>query len=431
MLPIIRYLQAVIDHAPDHMKPDGVPDINACMQYAISNRLPEAGVMEYLLAEQSGSLCVLHYSNSVTKEDWNRFDRALRDCRGLVLDLKNSNLPGPLTDANIVLRPYSKFFNMDQLPETAEAEILKRLSAAKYVEFAEKMDGSLVCAGFYHGGIVLATSGRLDIATSPQLRHAARVMGANPQYEKMIKKYPSYTFMFESIAIDDLHIVDYVKKGVAPGLYLHGARNVADGDIVRYSKIEEIAEYYGIPHVEVLRGATLTSVLEHNKKSSAREEEGFVANIDGYLLKLKGDDYLQCAVKLQSLTMNAVIRYIAEGTYDSMTDDFADKPAGIYAKQMADDVRSFMSEMQGAIDDILARYGHIGKTEFFNVVDREIPKPLLRCVKLAYAGKPYDLLKKGPEGNYHYTTELEINRMRDAISEYYASVRQAGQDEKR
>lgn len=68
---------------------------------------------------------------------WDRYNGFYRECRSIVIDIRNEC---------IILCPFKKFFNINELEETNLENIQSRISNAKTVEFSDKLDGSMQTA---------------------------------------------------------------------------------------------------------------------------------------------------------------------------------------------------------------------------------------------------------------------------------------------
>ena len=80
---------------------------------------------------------------------WDRYDGFYRECRSVVIDVENDC---------IILSPFSKFFNINELEETSLDNVQKRIAKAKTIEFSDKLDGSMQSARWYDNRIVMAGS---------------------------------------------------------------------------------------------------------------------------------------------------------------------------------------------------------------------------------------------------------------------------------
>ena len=110
---------------------------------------------------QKDNFILLRYGQEAMRPGfWDNPDSIYRDCRSIVIDIERDEL---------VLAPFKKFFNINELPETRTEEIIKMINQAKIVEFMNKLDGSAQAYRYYYGEVVGAGSRALDIQQSFRL----------------------------------------------------------------------------------------------------------------------------------------------------------------------------------------------------------------------------------------------------------------------
>ena len=100
---------------------------------------------------------VLIRYNITCRDMYAEVDSVYRECRSVVIDLKNDAL---------VLVPFRKFFNLNEVPENDINIIRKEMENAKSVEFSVKLDGSMQSFRYYNGQIVSSGSQTLDMENS-------------------------------------------------------------------------------------------------------------------------------------------------------------------------------------------------------------------------------------------------------------------------
>lgn len=167
---------------------------------------------------------------------WDRYDGFYRECRSVVIDVENDC---------IILSPFSKFFNINELEETSLENIQRRISEAETIEFSDKLDGSMQSARWYNNKVVMSGSQAINPNNSWRLQDGYRMLNENPRYTEMLMKYPECTFIFEYISMKDAHVVKYTKE--QEGLYLIGIRRVDDGEEYDYRTVLIFAKAFGIP----------------------------------------------------------------------------------------------------------------------------------------------------------------------------------------
>lgn len=279
-------------------------------------------------------------------EFWSKYDQMYRECRSVVLDKKNECL---------VLAPFRKFFNVNEMEETSERNVRKMIENAKCVEISDKMDGSMQSARYYNGEIVLAGTQALDPEMSFRVTIGYSLLEDN--YKNMLMENPDWTFIFELICKEDQHVVVYNEDD--RGLYMIGMRNVLTGKEAIYDEVITTANHYGVRHTKVF-DKTFDLVFNSLDEKSSDEAEGFVINIDGYKVKLKYNDYVKIHHMLSKMvSSNTIIRCVEDGSWDDVR---AKMPEAYRADAdiVAADVKAYIKMMNARIDrlfkDVVRNY---------------------------------------------------------------------------
>lgn len=340
---------------------------------------------------QHEDLVLIRYGlHEMGKGMWEDEDSPLREARSLVFNLRTEEM---------VLTPFRKFFNLNEVWETSTEVVEVKIKYCKVFEVSEKMDGSMQSYRWYNGEIVGSGSMALDTKNSFRLEEGFEMLTEN--HKRMLKDFPTVTFIFEYISEKDKHVVpyDYSKK---KGLYLIGARSVIDGEEYSYNVIKDLSSCYGIPCCKTYQYNTLSEVLEHLNKMTVRDGEGFVLNIDGFKLKLKCEDYLQLHRLDDKLSSpNVLIQAYAEGTIDdlyaNMTPLMKEKN-----KDVMDTIEKFMYKMRHKIDmnlDEVNMMVRLDGTEEENnkklhkFINEFVDKDVREYVRMTYLGREYNILK--------------------------------------
>lgn len=360
-------------------------------------------IFNELQINQYGDLVLVRYGlHEMGKGMWEDKNSPLREARSLVFNLRTEEM---------VLTPFRKFFNLNEVWETSTEVVEAKIKYCKLFEVSEKMDGSMQSYRWYNGEIVGSGSMALDTKNSFRLEEGFEMLTEN--HKRMLKDFPTVTFIFEYISEKDKHVVpyDYSKK---KGLYLIGARSVIDGEEYSYNVIKDISSCYGIPCCKTYQYNTLSEVLEHLNKMTVRDGEGFVLNIDGFKLKLKCEDYLQLHRLDDKLSSpNVIIQAYAEGTIDdlyaNMTPLMKEKN-----KDVMDTIEKFMYKMRHKIDmnlDEVNMMVRLDGTEEENnkklhkFINEFVDKDVREYVRMTYLGREYSILKSRG-GKYRKIEEI-------------------------
>lgn len=271
---------------------------------------------------QYGSLALFHYADfsviygDFNPEDyWNSFGGIYRTCRSTVIDLANGET---------VIKPFDKFFNIGELPETSIEVVEDLIKNAKTIEISNKLDGSIFCVcnrikSDYTGTYTetnFCTSQSLNPETSWHLAMGIDLYRKDSAIQEMLKNLPAYTtLMFEMLTKEDAHVVYYPSEMY--GLHLIGAREPS-GRLLNYSEVLALAGKYGVKTTEVFN-RTFSEVFSSLDEKSSDEAEGFVIRIDGKYFKLKYNDYVTVHKTINRLvSASGVIEAFREGKIDDL-----------------------------------------------------------------------------------------------------------------
>ena len=335
---------------------------------------------------------------------WERYDGFYRECRSIVIDVINDC---------IILSPFSKFFNINELEETSLENIQKRISNARTIEFSDKLDGSMQSARWYNNKIIMAGSQAINPANSWRLQDGYRMLNENPRYKEMLKKNSNFTFIFEYISLKDAHVVKYTKE--QEGLYLIGVRNVLNGIECDYKSVIDIANKFNIPTTKLF-DKTLEQVMSELDDKSSDEAEGFVINIDGYKVKLKYNDYVHIHKALSKLSsVNLIIRSIADDKYDDL---LAKLPIAYHdqVKKVAAIVVDYINRTEKTIREYYNEAPKDNKKDFMIWVSENVPREYQGYCRELYFRNKINVIKGGNNKCPHY------KRLKDMGVEDYSKI---------
>lgn len=213
----------------------------------------------------------------------NHWDEVTMNCRGIVFEKSSGK---------IVAHPFNKFFNFQEIyaengEYTALGNILCSLKGfepkiTKKFTAMDKIDGSL--------GIVFYYDNQWYVKTGGHFYSEQAIWGKKwlTKYVNTDLLHKGYTYCFEIISNEDLHVCHYDYEGlVLLGIFDENHNEFSYDDIVKeatklnvrysvaktFNNIEECLEY--------------TRTLDEN-------HEGFVITFEsGFKIKLKGDKYIE------------------------------------------------------------------------------------------------------------------------------------------
>ena len=378
-------------------------DFKLMIEMMKKHMLPYNEIFDQVQINQCGSMVLIRYGlHEMGRGMWEDKNSPLREARSLVFDIMTEEL---------VLTPFRKFFNLNEVEENSIENIEKEIIECKRFEVSEKMDGSMQSYRYYNGRIIGSGSMALDPRNSFRLEEGYQLLTDN--HKKMIKSMPTITFIFEYISEKDKHVVPY-DYDTQKGLYLIGMRNVINGEEYPYETIKEVSEAFNVPCCKIYQYDTLQEVLEHLNKMTVKDGEGFVLNIDGHKIKLKCEDYLQLHRLDDKLSSpNVIIQAYAEGTIDdlyaNMTPLMKEKN-----KDIMDVIEKFMYKMKHKINmnldeiDMMVRFDGTeeeNNKKLHKFINEFVDKDVREYVRMTYLGREYNVLKSRG-GKYRKIEEI-------------------------
>lgn len=269
------------------------------------NKLKEYAQVNFVYVIESSrfpNVVMLHYQDSAQYDNlWNPFNRM---CRGLILDVKNRK---------ILAYPFSKFFNLGQMPETFY-EKLKELGS---FQTSEKLDGSM-CILFRDPNtdkLTFTTKGSLNSEHAQYANSLQMLSGFWIVAERYTRKG---TLVFELISKRFQIVIDYSKKDYPEGLYLVGYRDHISNKLASYDEVANIAKELGVPTFKTYQFNSLDQLIE-TAKGLPVLEEGFVLRFPGDLLvKVKGSAYLAAHRFISNLSDRNILEAVADGTASTL-----------------------------------------------------------------------------------------------------------------
>lgn len=224
-----------------------------------------------------------------------------RECRGLIFD-KNGNL---------VSRPYHKFFNANERPETQ----LNKINLYEPHVILEKLDGSMIRPIPADMGFRLSTkAGVTDVAMN-----AEYFIADKPEYANFIMHClnRNITPIFEWVSRKNRIVVDYPKDN----LILTATRNNVTGEYTNYEQLKSTAAFWKIPLVKAIDGLSVQNIELLAKQVREWDDgEGIVIRFDdGHMVKIKADEYVLRHKSKSVLSLEkTVIEVIVEDAVDDI-----------------------------------------------------------------------------------------------------------------
>lgn len=343
-------------------------------------------VIKSLWLNESMGMLLIKYND--LDIDWDAHDGFYRECRSVVINV---------LDNELILTPFRKFFNINEREETQLHIVQEKIENAVKVEITDKLDGSMCSCRWYRGEVIISGSQALDMSKSYRLENYYHWMHQHKNAVQMLKNYDNFTFIFEGVFPDDVHIVQYDEQMF--GLHLLGMRQVDNGIELPYKDVVEIAEKYDVPHVKIF-DMTFEEAYQDaiNDGRKANEGEGYVIDIDGQKYKLKYNDYVMLHHALcKMISPNAIIAAIREGRWD----DFYSKIPVAYqpqAKEKADNIYKYIQMFDECVNEWLNSINKVidcsnDRKTFMIIVDKVVPKRYQGSVRAKFLGQKVDYFR--------------------------------------
>ena len=273
-----------------------------------------------------GELSIFKYSaDCVWDGMWND---VVKRCRGIVLNTATGK---------IVARPFDKFFNINERPDT-NVHLLEKKAKSQKMVATKKLDGSMCSIWFYNGAWHCSTPGGL---TSPQAQHAAGLLLGKYNLSKLPT---DITFVCELLCPWDRKdkVVDYGDRDEL--VLLAAFENKWDLTEVPRQRLETLATGTGLQLVDVY------PLDEEDPWSTPIPvgEEGFVVRFeDGFRIKIKSRWYMHWHRLLSQVSYKHLIELL-EGGGDPKT--VLSKDAPPHAKAALDDILSHILTLKENIE---------------------------------------------------------------------------------
>ena len=354
---------------------------------------------------QNGELVLVRYgeysdvfggeSEIVYDEFWDRFDNFYRECRSIVINVVSDE---------IAILPFNKFFNINELDETNIDVVKERMLNAKSIEITDKLDGSMQCGRFYNNKIIMSGSKSLSVNDSWRLADGYKMLTTNENYVQMLAENPDLTFIFEYLSYEDSHVVIYSEDDY--GLHLIGVRNTITGELYSYNVMLDYAKKYNVKTTTLFVDKTLDEIMDSLDDYKSNEKEGFVLNIDNFMVKIKYNDYVAMhKILSQRSSINLIIKAIGDGIFD----DFISKIPTSYRQRVLDVAKKIFKYISLINADIEKYYNQTIELEFvekMKYIQQNVPKSLQWMIINKVKGNEIDVIKR-KSGNYIKIKEIE------------------------
>jgi len=237
-----------------------------------------------LNSKEQGDLILFDYSQELSSNfDW---DLVSLNARGIVFNKVTGEL---------VARPFSKFFNYEELRGVAGERLPEsfRPNTSGPFRALEKIDGSCAITYKYLDKWYVNTRGSF---ASEQAIWATEWLNKNLKTENMNS---NLTYLFEIIYPANRIVVDYGKK---EALVLIGVIDKETGNEFNYNAMQNVAELIECEIAKIYEFEKFEDIFTAREMLTANEEGWVVTFDNGYKCKIKGEEYLKVHRILSSVT---------------------------------------------------------------------------------------------------------------------------------
>ena len=298
--------------------------------YILYNNLLKEVEAGRVTVSKTGDLYIFKYTQSCHIEGlWNDVNR---QARGIIFR----------DDGTCVARPFPKFFNLGELPESSP----ENLPWHEEVEIYEKVDGSCGIGYLVDGMWRLATPGSME---SDQAKMGTQILNRrndNPCLDYILDILPKEcTPVFEIIYPENRIVVDYKGETFLSLLAIFEL----SGEEWHPRRVDQIAERCGF------RRPRRYNIDLRGDIPFTEGEEGYVARFaSGLRIKVKSPAYLRVHRLLNHMSPKGVIELIRGHEYRATLEQLPQSLAVGF-----DDIRAYVQQMHDRLrieaEDIVAR----------------------------------------------------------------------------
>lgn len=338
----------------------------------LNDILPALAGKDYIgVNKQSNGATVLCYNISNGDSFATPFEK---ECRGITFD----------RDGKIVNRPLHKFFNLAERDEV----LPQNLNWDDVVAVFDKMDGSMITAGVFHGEVFVKSkkSFESDVAVA-----ALAYVHANQKYVDFIKHCAAtdLTPIFEYTSPNNRIVLRYDEEKMT---LLH-VRNTITGEYFMPDEVATLAKSFDIPVNSPLFGQGFDLAQLLNSLNTVEGIEGYVIQFrSGEMVKIKTRWY----VNLHHAVTFVRIRDIARLVLSEKIDDYIafvslNAPDADLSQihHINDTIKGEIECIKKAVADILSQ--HQG-ADFKTLATTYLGHPYFSFIMTTARGKEVDYL---------------------------------------
>lgn len=260
--------------------------------------------------DEKRKLILLNYSSqahNVLHNYLGGWSRELRNMRGLIYSYEK--------EIKLVSRSFEKFFNSNELPENMINNLFNKFGKNTPYEAREKADGHMIQFFEYNNELLATTRGKFGTASALE---ALTLLDKNTwDIIKGIYNSSGYKLMTLTAEIctpNTKVFVDYNGKSTLFLLtaYDYQGNKIEDNSL--FKNISKISNLFSVPKTKTF---TLSEIVKEVQNRNVKNNEGWVINLNGYLVKFKYETYIGMMVN-DKLSYKYIMQCIINDRLDKM-----------------------------------------------------------------------------------------------------------------
>ena len=234
--------------------------------------------------DDDNSLMIMNYTSQAHNTLHNHdcgWSEVLKQIRGLVFDISN------VEDPVLISRSFEKFFNLGELKENTYESLCEKYGEYDLYEATEKADGHMIQYFVKEEKLYATTRGKFKTISAED---AYRFMSIDTfNHLKEFLNNDLMSIVVELVTNKTRVHVDYKGKESIYLLALYNSKGEKYESEVVSNVLDEFPEVFSKP---VKKLFSLSSITKEINKRSVKNNEGWVINFNGELIKFKYIDYI-------------------------------------------------------------------------------------------------------------------------------------------
>ena len=210
----------------------------------------------------------------------NGWSDELKLCRGLVFSFKD--------DIELISRGFEKFFNANEIKGNHYKDLVSNHSGS-FIAY-EKIDGHMIEYYEHENNLCATTRGKFNTLSAQEALTLMtyKEWSSCKSFLKLALGIDLMTIIVELVTPSSKVLVDYYNK---ENVYILAAYD-SNGDKISYELMKTISTFIGKSNLPRIKMFTLQEIFDEVKRRDVDNNEGWVLDLDGTLLKFKYNNYI-------------------------------------------------------------------------------------------------------------------------------------------